>query len=145
MPTEEHVVDQKGCVYFPHVSGVRVGQPVTFLNSDATFHNVRTVTEANSAFNEGMAGKDLRITKTFDKPEVMVRAKCDVHPWMAGFVGAVPHPFFAVSSEAGEFTLENVPVGDYEIEAWHESFGKKSLKLSVAPRATAQADFTLKL
>lgn len=145
VPTEEHVVDQKGCIYFPHVSGVRVGQPVTFLNSDATFHNVRTVTDANAAFNEGMAGKDMRITKTFDKPEVMVRAKCDVHPWMAGFVGVVPHPFFAVSGENGEFILENVPVGDYEIEAWHELFGKKSIRVTVAPRTAAAAEFVLKL
>lgn len=143
-PTEPVVMDQKGCVYHPHVVGARVGQPVVFLNSDPVLHNVRSVVEANAPFNDMMPTKDMRLAKTFDKPEVMVRAKCDVHPWMAAFVGVVPHPFFAVSSEAGEFTLKNVPEGEYEVEAWHEAFGRQTQKLVVKPRATATLAFSFR-
>lgn len=138
---EPVVIDQKGCLYAPHVVGARVGQKVIVLNSDPLLHNVRTVAEANPVFNEMMATKDMRLTKTFDKTEVMVRAKCDVHPWMSAFIGVVPHPFFAVTNAAGEFSLQNVPAGEYVIESWHEVFGRREQPLVVKARETAQSDF----
>lgn len=143
-PEEPIVMDQKGCLYHPHVIGARVGQKVVFLNSDPVLHNVRTVADANAPFNDMMPTKDMRLAKTFEKEEVMVRAKCDVHPWMAAFVGVVPHPFFAVSNDAGEINLQNVPEGDYEIEAWHEAFGRQTQKVKVEARKTATVAFTFR-
>ena len=145
VPSEPIVMDQKGCIYSPHVVGAQVGQKIVILNSDPTLHNVRTVAEQNAPFNEMMQTKDMRLTKTFDKPEVMVRAKCDVHPWMSAFVGVVPHPFYAVSNEAGEITLQNVPEGEVEVEAWHELFGRRSEKITVKPRGTANVAITFKV
>lgn len=140
-PSEPIVMDQKGCLYSPHVIGARVGQRVVFLNSDPVLHNVRTIADRNATFNEMMQTKDMRLEKTFDKPEVMVRAKCDVHPWMSAFIGVVPHPYFAVSNEAGEVSLVNVPEGDYEIETWHEVFGR--LTQSVHVKAREATPFTV--
>jgi uncharacterized membrane protein/plastocyanin len=141
---EPVVLDQKGCMYRPHVVGARVGQKVIFLNSDPVPHNVRSLTEANATFNETMPAKDMRIEKVFEKTEVPVRAKCDFHPWMAAFVGVVPHPFFAVSGKDGEFSLVNVPEGDYEVEAWHEVFGRQTAKLHVKPREVVAVTLTFK-
>lgn len=143
-PEEPVVMDQKGCVYHPHVIGARVGQKVVFLNSDPVLHNVRTVADQNAPFNDMMPTKDMRLAKTFDKEEVMVRAKCDVHPWMAAFVGVVPHPFFAVSNEAGEIVLQNVPEGEYELEAWHEAYGRQSQKVKIEARKSATVSFTFR-
>jgi plastocyanin len=144
VPSEPIVLDQKGCLYRPHVIGAQVGQKVVFLNSDPVLHNVRTVADVNATFNEMMQTKDTRLTKVFDKEEVPVRAKCDVHPWMSAFLGVVPHPFHAVSNEAGEITLQNVPEGEYEIEAWHEAFGRQSQKVKVEARKTVQLVLTFK-
>ena len=143
-PSEPVVVDQKGCMYNPHVVGARVGQKVIFLNSDPVLHNVRAVAETNATFNDMMPTKDMRLEKVFDKTEVPVRAKCDVHPWMSAFVGVVPHPFFAVSGVAGEFSLVNVPEGTYEIEAWHEVFGRQTQKIEVKARETAELALTFR-
>ena len=144
-PAEPIVLDQNGCLYRPHVIGARVGQKVVFLNSDPVLHNVRTVSEQNPTFADMMPTKDMRLTKSFDKQEVMVRAKCDVHPWMSAFVGVVAHPFFAVSSATGEFTLQNVPEGEYDIEAWHEAYGRQTQKVKIEARQTAQTAFTFRV
>ena len=141
-PAEPVVMDQSGCMYHPHVVGARVGQKVVFLNSDAVLHNVRSVAEANAPFNDMMSSKGMRLEKVFDKTEVPVRAKCDVHPWMSAFVGVVPHPFFAVSGAGGDVTLANVPEGEYEVEAWHEVFGRQTGKARVKARETAQITLT---
>ena len=47
--------------------------------------------------------------KLMAQPEVMLRFKCDVHPWMSGWLGILPHPFFAVTTEAGTYSLTNLP------------------------------------
>ena len=36
--------------------------------------------------------------------DVVMRIKCDIHPWMVAYVGVVPHPYFAVSGTDGSFT-----------------------------------------
>jgi uncharacterized membrane protein/plastocyanin len=141
-PSEEVVLDQHGCMYGPRVIGAEVGQRVTFVNSDPVLHNVRVVSDKNPTFNLNMAAKGMRLSKTFGSADVMLAAKCDVHPWMGGFVGVVPHPYYAVSGAAGDFTLKGVPPGDYVVEVWHEVYGRKTQKVAVAAKTTARADFS---
>lgn len=143
-PPEPVVMDQKGCMYEPHVVGARVGQKIVFLNSDPVPHNVRTVLGEDTLFNEMMTTKGTRLSKVFDKEQVPVRAKCDIHPWMSAFVGVVPHPWFAVSNEKGEAELVNVPEGDVELEAWHEAYGRSTKPVKVKARESVAVEFTFR-
>jgi len=137
-------LDQRACVYAPHVVGVRVGQPVAFLNSDPLFHNVRSVTQENGTFNEMMQNRDTRIDKVFRRPEIMVTAKCDVHPWMAAYIGVVDHPFFAVTNGEGAFELKGLPPGPYTVSAWHEVYGEALAEVQVPSSGEAEASFTFR-
>ncbi len=113
-------LDQFGCVYVPHVSGVMTGQEVVILNSDSTLHNVKASPKVNAPFNEGMPVKGMKITKSFAKPELGVEFKCDVHPWMQAYLHVMDHPFFAVTQADGTFELKGLPAGKYTISTWHE-------------------------
>ncbi|MCB0403163.1 MAG: hypothetical protein KDD51_00155 [Bdellovibrionales bacterium] len=137
-PTQAVVFDQKGCVYHPHVIGVQVGQPFDIVNSDATLHNVHSMAKKNAGFNMGMATKGQKVTKTFSKPETMIKFKCDVHGWMTAYVGVVDNPYFAVTGDDGSFTLKDVPPGDYTIEAWHEKLKTKTATVKVAGAGDAK-------
>ena len=114
-PTAAFVLDQKGCHYSPRVLGVRVNQPITISNDDPTFHNVHALPKTNMEFNQGLVKRGDYMSKTFTAPEVMVRFKCDVHGWMAAYVGVVAHPFFAVTGADGSFSLTGVPPGTYTV------------------------------
>lgn len=139
------VIDQKGCLYTPRVVGLQVGQPLKFLNSDPTLHNVHGMPKNNPGWNFAMPKfVKQKETKDLTKPEVMVAVKCDVHPWMAGYVGVLPHPFFAVTAADGSYTIEGLPPGEYEIEAWHEKLGTQTSKVKVEAGQAATADFTFK-
>lgn len=127
-------LDQHGCMFSPKVIGLRVGQGLKIRNSDANGHNVRSLAKNNSKFNYSMPrALELPNPATFSKPELGIRMKCDLHGWMVSYIQVVDHPFFAVTDENGKFQIENLPPGEYTIEARHENprLGVKTVKVSV--------------
>ena len=141
-PAAPVVLDQKGCKYEPHVFGVRVGQPIEILNSDATLHNVHAMPQRNGEFNQGMPLQGMKLKETFTAPEIGVPFKCDVHGWMASYAGIVAHPYFAVTDAAGRFSLPNLPPGTYTLEVWHEKLGTRTQQITIAPKQSADANFS---
>jgi plastocyanin len=141
-PAEPVVIDQKGCMYEPHVAGVLVGQTLKILNPDGTLHNVHSLSKINPEFNLAMPKFRAETTKVFDKPEFMFPMKCDVHPWMSAWVTVMAHPFFSVTKPDGKFTIENLPAGTYELEAWHEKLGTQTATVTVADGDAKEINFT---
>ena len=142
VPSKQAVVDQQGCIYTPHVSGVMVGQQVEFHNSDETNHNIHPLPSQNREWNESQPPKGDPKMKTFDQEEVMIPIKCNIHPWMRAYIGVVRHPFFAVTGEDGSFSIAGLPPGKYTLEAWHERYGKQDVEITVAAKDSKTADFT---
>lgn len=130
-PKEPVIFDQKGCHYEPHVFGIMVNQPFQILNSDGTLHNVHSLPKNSKEFNLGMPIQGMKLTQKFTAPEVMVKIKCEVHPWMAAYGGVLDHPFFAVTGDDGTFTLKDLPPGEYVLEAWHEKYGSQTATVKV--------------
>jgi hypothetical protein len=134
VPAEAVVLDQRGCMYAPHVFTVMADQPIAIRNSDATMHNVHAVPKRNDEFNRSQSKGAAELVERFRKPEVPIRIKCDVHSWMLTWAGVFDHPFHGVTDREGTLTLR-VPPGKYEVSSWHE-FEKFS---KPAPRTVAVA------
>lgn len=134
--------DQQGCMYHPHVFGIRVGQPLKIINSDPFLHNVHAMPKSNPTFNRGMAVKGGSFDAKFTKPEIGVKIKCDVHGWMNAWGNVVDSPYFAVTDGEGNFTIAGLPAGDYTVEAVHEKLGAKTAKVKVTDAGgTANFDY----
>lgn len=142
VPTDPIVIDQKGCLYTPHVTGVMVGQKIKILNPDGTLHNVHALSKTNPEFNMAMPKFRTETEKTFDKPEFMIPFKCDVHPWMGAYVSVMDHPFFATTQEDGKFAINDLSAGTYEVEAWHEKLGTQKQSVTLAEGESKEANFT---
>jgi plastocyanin len=140
-PKEPVVLDQKGCVYVPHVMGIMVGQPYRILNSDGIMHNIHTLPKVNPTFNQAFPATRKEATTTFAKPEAIFQVKCDVHPWMSAFIGVFTHPFYSVTSTDGKFTISGLDPGTYEITAWHEKLGTQTASVTVAANDKKTQDF----
>ncbi len=140
-PAAPVTIANRECMYAPHVSGVQVGQPVILLNEDPTLHNIHSYSQTMKPWNLGLPFQGMKQVKKFDSAEVMVTLKCDVHPWMIGYVGVLPHPYFAVTNSKGEFEIKNLPPGDYMIEAWHEKLGAQSQTIKIEPQETKEIEF----
>ena len=120
--TTQAVIDQKGCLYVPHVQGIMAGQELLIKNSDATLHNIHGLPKINSEFNFAMPKVVKEKAIKIDKVENYIKIKCDVHPWMTSYVSVFDHPFFSVTDDTGSFKIENIPPGEYEVIAWQEKF-----------------------
>ena len=141
VPSTPVVLDQEGCRYRPHVLGIQVGQPLEIRNSDPTLHNVHAMAVANREFNMGFPVEDMRHTHTFNRPEVLLPFKCDVHGWMRAYVGVVEHPFHAVTAADGSFELKGLPPGTYTIEAVHETLGAKTQTVTIGAKESKELAF----
>ena len=119
------VINQKGCVYDPHVLGVMKDQKVIIKNSDPTLHNIHSMAEKNEQFNFAMPSVVKEKETSFTTVEDPFYIKCDVHPWMKSWVLVQDHPFFAVTDENGNYNIDNIPPGTYEVIAWQEKFKMK--------------------
>lgn len=144
LPPEPAVLDQMGCMYQPHVLGIRAGQTLKILNPDGTLHNVHGTPKVNEQFNIAMPKFRKEITRVFEKPEFMFGMKCDVHPWMGAWVAVMDHPFFSVTKEDGVFQINDLPAGQYEIEAWHEKMGTQKMQVTLGENETKEINFTFK-
>ena len=139
---DEVTLDQIGCRYVPHVVGLRTNQTLKVLNSDATAHNVHPVPQKNREWNESQYPGSPPLMKKFPLEDVAIPVKCNQHSWMKAWVAVVKHPFFGVSAADGTFSIKGLPAGQYEVEAWHEKLGSKTLQVTVSEKGEARADFS---
>jgi hypothetical protein len=61
---------------------------------------------------------------------------------MESWAGVTEHPYHAVSGDDGNFSIDNLPAGDYVIEAWHERFGTQTQNVTVGDGESATVDFS---
>lgn len=144
VPKEPATIDQKGCVYYPHVIAVMAGQGIDVKSSDPFLHNVHGLCIDNDGFNFGQPTPSVKKLDPFKTPETF-KIKCDVHPWMVAWIAVLDNPFFAVTKEDGQYSIDtkNLPDGDYTLTSWQEKYGSKEQKISVKG-GKAKADFSYK-
>lgn len=145
-PTAPAVIDQKGCMYVPHVFGVVVGQDIEIRNSDPFGHNINI--KDNNPINVAMQGGQPPVVKKahFKRKGVPTSFACDIHPWMSAKACVVENPFYAVTDADGKFSITGLPAGKYTVEVWHEAapgltIAVKSAEVEVKDGETKTQDF----
>lgn len=133
------VLDNKNCVFAPHVQVVPVGSEVLLINSDAILHDVHARLGSETLFNIGLPSWR-QVKKRFTQPGV-VAIQCEVlHTWMSAYIVVTSSPHFAVTDEKGNFSIDGVPAGNYELEVWHEKLGRLSTKVVILEGRSSRVD-----
>lgn len=143
-PKSPVALDQKGCIYNPHVIALQTRQTLKVSNSDQTTHNVHPLPKVNREWNKSQTANAPAIERKFSRQEIMLPVKCNIHPWMRSYINVVDHPFFAVTGVDGAFTIKGLPPGTYTIEAVHERFKSQEMSVTVGASESKQIDFAYK-
>jgi len=143
-PKEHVVLDQRGCVYDPHVIALRTNQPLEIRNSDQVAHNVHVLAKVNRPWDHSERAGAPPIIESFAKPELAVHVICKIHAGMSAFLFIFDNPYYAIPSSAGAFELKNVPPGTYTVEAWQEHLGILDQTVTISPNQSKAVSFIFK-
>jgi plastocyanin len=117
------VIDQRDMLFVPRVVAVQHGRPVRFDNSDQFNHSVVITSRlAENEMNVFVKAAE-PVTKAFAAEKHPLRVGCALHGSMTAWVYVAPHPWVAVSDEAGKFALKDVPPGKYTLWLKHPDTG----------------------
>ncbi len=115
------VLDQRALTFLPRVLTVRPGTTVAFLNNDAIQHNVFSPGRpvgVGDPFDLGTYSRgDIRYHTFVEQGAHTIL--CNVHPEMVAYVFAAATEHRAVTDGDGRFSLDDVPVGAYQLHVWH--------------------------
>jgi hypothetical protein len=145
-PSSEVILQQKNCQYTPYVMAVQAGQPIRPINLDQTIHGLHSFpkVEGNRGFMFTQLPQKASATFSFEKHEMFVRLRCDIHPWEFVYINVFEHPFFDITDENGIFSLpENLPAGEYTITAHHQKTGSISRNITVRESRNFWIDFRM--
>jgi plastocyanin len=142
-PKEPVVISQKGCLYEPRLLAVQANQPIEVVNDDPTSHNIHPIPANNREWNKAEL-PGAKMEESFAREEIAIPVKCNIHPWMRGYIAVLKNPYFAVTRPDGSFDLPNLPPGTYTIKAWHEKLGTSTQTITIGTNQTKEINFVLK-
>jgi plastocyanin len=152
-------LDNRRCLFEPHVVSATVGDTLRVRNADPALHNIRVrpLGETRTLINVVQPTQGQETDREVRRAGVMT-VTCDTHPNMYGWLLAFDHPYHAVTDAAGRFRLSGVPPGRYRVVAWHEGWNLQGLdrgrpvydeprllarEVEVAANGTARVSFEL--
>lgn len=113
------LMDNVGCMFEPYVALHPYTKPMTVRNSDPVTHNTNLTKSKNDGINPLLAQgatEDWAVSKGEKRP---FQVGCDVHGWMEAWVWVIDHPYYVRSGSNGQYTMADVPAGEYQLRAWH--------------------------
>jgi plastocyanin len=134
------VIRQEGLEFRPRALAVTVGSKVDFPNGDDLFHNVFSFSRSNR-IELGSYPKGESKSVVFDK-KGLVDLRCEVHKHMRAYLHVFDHPYFAVASADGAWSIPDVPPGKYTLVVWKEFFDPVRREIEVKADG-AKVDVTL--
>ena len=135
------VIAQKGLQFHPSLLVVPRNTSVSFPNEDNEFHNVFSYSRAKR-FDLGRYPKGESKNVTFDKPGI-VKAYCEVHPWMRAAILVLETPCYAIVSGDGSFSIEGIPAGRHELVIWNIDGGSKKVVVDITAGKTLELQVRL--
>ena len=122
-------IDQRNESFVPHVLAIVAGTTVDFPNSDVTYHNVFSLSRTKS-FDLGRYATGRSKSVRFDRPGI-VRVFCEIHSHMSAFILVFAHRYFAVTQADGDYRIDHVPPGNYNVFVWNEALPLESRTVTV--------------
>ena len=132
-----------------YVIGIKNGEDILLENTDPIKHEIATYeiygSHRNQTSNKNVLPANSQVRSAFIKPgapEFIL--KCNLHPFLQTRGYIVDNPYFARSDVEGNFQIENIPPGTYEVTAWHPFVPVQKGTVTIEVGKSAKFDFTFK-
>jgi hypothetical protein len=119
----EVTLDASRCRFDPHVCLLRTTQTLLIRNRNPIGDSAKIDTVDNPGINIMLAVGEQQRCRFSVSEHMPVHVSCSVHPWESGWLLVKNHPYMAASDQNGQFEIENLPVGTWTFQFWHEKAG----------------------
>jgi plastocyanin len=138
-------MDQRQMRFVPNILLIQTGTGVDFPNSDQIEHQVYSFSTPKP-FKLSLYAGHKYPPIVFDRAGLVV-VGCNIHDQMIGYIYVTDSPYFGRSDESGQWSVHDLPAGNYLLTAWHPRMqgngGTLQMPLTVAEGAPATAAFHL--
>lgn len=142
-PGNPVTLQYQGLQLRPRVATLRTGQELVVTNRDSTLHNIHVMPFENKETNAGLPQSGKSHRRSFEKAEVGIQTKCDVHPWESSRVHVFDHPFYSLTGPDGRFSIAGLLPGRYTLEVWHERCKRREVEIEVKAGESRTLDLYL--
>jgi len=150
IPKEPKLLELAKLCFKPRVLGIMVGQEILLRNQDNFMLNMHMYAKENKPSNEGFPVKEYVSKRTFTHPEVGIKVKSGECTDLKAFyevsnawITVLPHPYYAVTDQGGNFEIKGLPPGKYTLEAWQEHCTPVTRDILVGLGESPSVDFEL--
>jgi plastocyanin len=134
---------QQDKTFKPHVVAIPIGGAVDFPNLDPFFHNAFS-NFAGQHFDLPLYAPGVALSVNFRRTGI-VRVFCQIHPLMSAIIAVLDTPWYVVTPENGQFHIDGVPPGDYQLHIFHERALEENLHFLERVITVPDAGLTLPL
>jgi len=136
-PPENLTIEQRDGRFEPDLLIAPTGSTVQFPNLDPIFHNVFSLSHAQS-FDLGFYPKGQTRSVKFSN-EGIVQVYCHIHANMYAAIVITSSSWFGKPAADGSFGWTNLPPGHYTVKLWHKVAGAFKTEVDVPEHGAVQA------
>ena len=145
-------VKAKSCNFGPYTGVLTPEEVIRFENMDSVKHVLHSYAVRGgskfgilrSVHNRDIFPEseiDVEFTPKHLKNSGVVAITCDRHDFMENKFYVVDNPYFSISDQEGEYTIDQVPPGHYELIVWHPVLGEKKQAITMEPHGSVIMNF----
>lgn len=134
----------KDCKFSPTINVVRQGETIYINNVDPVMHNSQVYESKRGKIisNLPIPAEEISSSKIkFSGQQKIFQLICGMHEFMQAWGYRVQNPYYSVTSENGAYQINDLPPGDYIINAWHFLMKVRSQRIHVEENSVIDLDF----
>ena len=138
------LIDSEDCKFTPDVNAVRQGEAFQVNNLDAVMHNSQVYQAERGKIIQNLPVPPEEVTDgkvTFQKKFKIFQMICGMHEFMQTWGYRIQNPYYFITKLGGEFKIDNIPPGDYNLHAWHYLMKPQNQRIHVAKNGTIDVNF----
>ena len=144
LPAPRHVeMKQEDKTFKPHVVAIPLGGTVDFPNLDPFYHNAFS-SFSGQPFDLPLYPPGTTRSETFRRAGI-VRVFCQIHPLMSAIIAVVDTPWYTVTPVTGQFRIDGVRPGEYQLHIFHERALPENLRFLERTVSVPDGGLTLPL
>ena len=135
----------ENCKFFPDVNLIRQGESFKVDNVDAVMHNSQVYQKERGKIllNIPIPAEEVSEGKvTFKKHYKIMQMICGMHEFMQTWGYRVQNPYYFLTKQDGSFNIDNIPPGEYVVNAWHYLMKPQKRKITIAAGETIDLSFS---